>query len=283
MHIFLNTFRDALCCKTNHDNSPPLHYFVQSNPTSTDKLFFLTQMIYQYLESLWITNGLSEAPLTITCQYCNENVIQLFLIYSPEAVNDRDNNSNLPIHHILKQKLLVSSNVIQQLVNIAPMMCVKPTCQNKPNYPTKLPLYYALHDHPDSTIRVLVECYPWSLVIPPNPKGRLPLHLACIHGKSSIIPLLLGQNPHAVRQRDNWNRLPIHYALNNLPDITTETLQQIVNKWQDLCYEFCIEHDLTDSDNSWYYLDKDEVHNMFDDWQFTLRAETNYQHYVLHF
>jgi len=102
MHILLNMFRDALWCKPNHDNSLPLHYFVKRNPTSNNKLFFLTQMIYQYLESLWITNGLSEAPLTITCQYCNENVIQLFLIYSPEAVNDMDDDGNLPIHHILK-------------------------------------------------------------------------------------------------------------------------------------------------------------------------------------
>jgi len=89
------------------------------------------------------------------------------------------------------------------MVNIAPTMCAQPTCQNKQNYPTKLPLYYAIQDHPDSTIRVLVECYPESLTIPANPKGRLPLHLACIHGKSSIIPLLLEHNPQAVRQCDN--------------------------------------------------------------------------------
>jgi len=108
--------------------------------------------------------------------------------------------------------------------NIAPAICIEPTCQNKLNYPTKLPLYYALCDHPDSTIRVLVECYPQSLAIPANPKGRLPLHLACIHGKSSIIPFLLEQNPHAVRQYDNQNRLPIHYVSNNLPNNTTETL-----------------------------------------------------------
>jgi len=76
----------------------------------------------------------------------------------------------------------------------------------------------------------LVECYPQSLTIPADPKGRLPLHLACIHGKLSIIPFLLEQNPHAVRQCDNKNRLPIHYALNNLPDITTETWQQLINK-----------------------------------------------------
>jgi len=68
----------------------------------------------------------------------------------------------------------------------------------------------------------LVECYPESLTIPANPKGRLPLHLACIHGKSLIIPLLIEHNPQAVRQHDNQNRLPIHYAANNLPKITTE-------------------------------------------------------------
>jgi len=127
VHILLkNTFRDALCWITNHDNSLPLHYCVQSNPTSTHKLFFLTQMIYQYPESLWIMNELSETPLTIACQYCNENVIWLFLIYSPEAVNNMDNNGNLPIHHIPKQKPLVNCNIIQQLVNIAPTMCIKP-------------------------------------------------------------------------------------------------------------------------------------------------------------
>jgi len=42
MHILLNMFRGALLCKTNNDNSLPLHYFMQSKPTSTNDLFFLT-------------------------------------------------------------------------------------------------------------------------------------------------------------------------------------------------------------------------------------------------
>jgi len=78
-------------------------------------------------------------------------------------------------------------------------------------------LYYVLHDHPDSTIWVLVECYSQSLVIPMDPKGRLHLHLAWIHGKSSIIPFLLQYNPDAVQYHDNHNRLPLHHASNNLP------------------------------------------------------------------
>jgi len=61
---------------------------------------------------------------------------------------------------------------------------------------------------------------PQSLAIPTDPKGRLPLHLAFIHGKSCIIPFLLEHNPDAVRQCDNQIRLPIHYALK----ITTEML-----------------------------------------------------------
>ncbi len=36
----------------------------------------------------------------------------LFLIYSPEAVNNMDDNGNLPTHHILKQKPLVNCNII---------------------------------------------------------------------------------------------------------------------------------------------------------------------------
>jgi len=124
----------------------------------------------------------------------------------------------------------------------------------KQNYATKLPLYYAIRDHPDSIIRVLVECYPAV-----DPKGRLPLHLACIHGKSSIIPLLIKHNPQAIRQCDYQNRLLIHYAASNIPKITTEALQQLVNKWQDLCYEFCIEQDLTDSDDSRYYVDNNAM------------------------
>jgi len=119
---------------------------------------------------------------------------------------------------------LVNCNVLQQLVNIAPTMCVQPSCQKKQTNGTKLPLYYAIRDHPDSIIRVLVECYPESLTIAVDPKGRLPLHLACIHGKSSILPLLLEQNPQAVGQCDNQNRLPIHYAASNIPKITTEAL-----------------------------------------------------------
>jgi len=123
--------------------------------------------------------------------------------------------------------------------------------------PTKLLLYYPIHDCPDSIIQVLVECYPQSLALPMDPKRRLPLHLACIHGISSIIPFLLQHNPNAVQQCDNCNRLPLHYASNNLPKITTEMLQQLINKWQELCFEFCIEQDLIDSDDNRYILEED--------------------------
>jgi len=155
--------------------------------------------------------------------------IQLFLIYGPEAVSNMDDKGNLPIHHILKQKPLVDCNVIQQLVNIAPMMCMESGYQNKPNHLTKLPLYYHY------VIILILPYESWLITIPADPKGQLPLHLACIHGKLSIIPFLLKLYPHAMRQCDNQNRLPIHYASNNLPDITTETLQQLVKKWQDSC------------------------------------------------
>jgi len=47
-------------------------------------------------------------------------------------------------------------------------------------------------------------------------------------------------------------------------------------------FSFIDEQDLTDSDNSWYYLYEDEVHKMFDDWQLALRTETHYQCYILY-
>jgi len=143
MHSLLDSFKDALCSETN-DKSLPLHYYVINNPTMNDELFFLTQMIYQYQELLLKTNNQCETPLAIACQFCNDNVIRLLLIYGPDAVNYMDDNGNLPIHHLLQRRPFVNCNVIQQMVNIAPTMCVEPTCQNKQNYPTKLPLYYAI-------------------------------------------------------------------------------------------------------------------------------------------
>jgi len=53
-------------------------------------------------------------------------------------------------------------------------------------------------------------------------------------------------------------------SANNLPEISTEALQQLVNKWQDSCYKFCIEQDLTDSDDSQYYLNE-EAKMMYSD------------------
>jgi len=85
-------------------------------------------------------------------------------------------------------------------------------------------------------------------------------------GLLSIIPFLLQDNPDAVWQYDNHKRLPPHYASNNLSKITTEVLQQLNIKWQELCCKFCIEQDLTDSNNSRYIIEEDkEGSNQFDD------------------
>ena len=101
-------------------------------------------MIYQYQESLRKTNNQCETPLAIACQFCNDNVIRLLLIYGPDAVNYMDDDGNLPIHHLLQCQPFINCNVLEQLVNIAPMMCVQPSCQKKQTNGTKLPLYYAI-------------------------------------------------------------------------------------------------------------------------------------------
>jgi len=88
MHRLLDIFRCSLLCKTRNDTSLPLHYFLQSSSSSNNELFFLTWMIYQYPESLVTSNNDKESSLTIACKLCKDaNIIQLLLIYGPQAVN----------------------------------------------------------------------------------------------------------------------------------------------------------------------------------------------------
>ncbi len=50
-----------------------------------------------------------------------------------------------------------------------------------------------------------------------------------------------------------------------------------------MCYEFCIEQDLTDSDDSQYYLDEEEAKMMYSDWWMTIgTTETDYLSLPLH-
>jgi len=50
------------------------------------------------------------------------------------------------------------SNIIEQMVQTNPSITIEPA-RNKPGIPEYLPMFYALHDHNDSTSWVLAECY----------------------------------------------------------------------------------------------------------------------------
>ncbi len=145
-------------------------------------------MIYQFPQSLETKNNENESPLTIAYQYCKDtNVIWLLLIYGPEAVNTLTTREiYLFITYWNKNHwwILMLFNKHEHCSYDVCSTCLSESTK----LPNKTPLYYALCDHPDSTLQVLIECYPQSLAILMVPKERLPLHLSCIHGKLSIIP-----------------------------------------------------------------------------------------------
>ena len=193
-------------------------------------------MIYQFPDSIQQKNKEEKTAIHIACQYCTDpNVIQLLLIFSADAVNCVDADGNLPLHILLKQKrLLMSSNVIEQMITINLQMVIQPVsiCSQK------LPLFYAMRYQPDSTVRAMVECYPHCLSMPTDSKGRLPLHLACISVKKSLIPYFIEKYPKAIKQHDNKNKLPIHYASAQIDAIRMDILHQLVETWSESCYKF---------------------------------------------
>ena len=118
-------------------------------------------------------------------------------------------------------------------------------------------MFYALHDHTDSTICALVECYLQCLQHTTDPKKRLPLHLACIYRKSTIISYFTEKYAEAAQKQDNSSKLPIHYASANL-SITPKTIQQLVLAWPESSFQFCPNKKESDNDNN----DNDD--NMFE-------------------
>jgi len=69
---------------------------------------------------------------------------------------------------------------------------------------------------------------------------KRPLHPAWIQGKLPIIPFLLQHNLDAVQHHDNCNRVPLHYASNNLAKKyrnASTTCQQMAR----IMLQFCIE------------------------------------------
>jgi len=65
-------------------------------------------------------------------------------------------------------------------------------------------MFYAFHDHCDSTIQALVECFPQCLAMPTDAKARLPLKL-------KIITYFIEKYPDAVQVHDNKSKLPLHH------------------------------------------------------------------------
>ena len=126
-------------------------------------------------------------------------------------------------------------------------------------------MFYALHDHTDLMIHALVECYLQCLQTLTDPKERLPLHLACIYGKSTIISYFIEKYAKAAQKHDNNSKLPIHYASANLT-ITPKTIQQLVLAWPESSFQFCpnkkesdnnddnnmFKQDINDFDNNWH-------------------------------
>jgi len=116
-------------------------------------------------------------------------------------------------------------------------MIIQPA-RNNPGIPEYLPLFYALCDHNDLTICVLVECYPKCLQMLTDPKARLPLHLAGTYRKSKIILYFIEKYAEAAHIHNSKSKLPIHYASAKL-SITLKTVQQLVLAWPQSSFEFC--------------------------------------------
>jgi len=143
---------------------------------------------------------------------------------------------NFMVHHIqnnckypLALLLMISSN--SQMVQMNPMMIIE-QARNKPKILVYLPMFSALHDHPDSTIQALVECFPQCLAMPATvPKARLPLHLACIYENQE-------KYPDVAQVHSNKTKLPLHYASANL-SITPKTVQPLAHVWPQSFFEFC--------------------------------------------
>jgi len=111
---------------------------------------------------------------------------------------------------------------------------------------------------------------------------KRPLHPAWIQGKLPIIPFLLQHNLDAVQHHDNCNRVPLHYASNNLAKkqkcfdnlSTNGKNHATILHWTDL----------TDSGNSRYAIEeKEEGNNQFDDDNWFKKGRTNNQCYILYF
>jgi len=236
LHDLLNAWTECVVQRSS-DGSIPLHCIVEARPTGKDALLFISRLIYLFNKSVTITNNNGDTALHIACQHCKDcNVISLLLMFGPTSVNVYDNNGNLPLHYALKQlHPIVPSHVIAQMIQIQPSMVIASRNANDPPF---LPIYYAICDHPDSTVHIMVDCNPQCLQVVADPYGRLALHIACRKGKTSLIAFLIDKNPDAVRVRDSKHKLPIHYASALQPSLPPIVLQQLVHTWPGSCYEY---------------------------------------------
>jgi len=100
--------------------------------------------------------------------------------------------------------------------------------------------------------------------MPRDPKERLPLHLACIYGKSTIILYFIEKYPEAACIYNNKTKLPIHYTSANLA-IPSKTIQQLVLAFPKSSFEFC-QKNKNNNDNDDDNNEDDNMNNFDDNW-----------------
>ena len=157
----------------------------------------------------------SQNPLCFH-QACNNNkvtleIVQLLYNALPVALQLRDDNGELPIHHLCCNKDLDETNSLDILQF---MLEIDPTLPRETNNRGSLPIHLAVMNISTAFCKILINAYPESLRMYTG--GRLPIRLACAHGKrddtADTIQYMLELDPELINEEDSDGYLPIHCA-----------------------------------------------------------------------
>jgi len=117
------------------------------------------------------------------------------------------------------------------------------------------------------SMQFLVECYPQCLAMPTDTKGRLPLHLACIYGKSKIISYFIEKiqklHKYAIASQNYLFIMVLQIVYYSTNDSATFSCMTIIFLW---ILSPKTDESNTNDDGNDKNMNKPDINKFEDDW-----------------
>ncbi|CAB9500658.1 Ankyrin Repeat [Seminavis robusta] len=223
----------------------PIHYAISMQNCH---LSLIEALLASYPDSIKQQDAKACLPIHLACMYRNTHLVECLVEKYPEGLKHPDKDEMLPLHKALRHccdvttvKFLLDKNpasaaakdfsgqfplhllfrfysvpgvIFSSLTNS--LIDAYPEASKHKAVTGKFPLDYVLDRENLSEQElqfILSHCHSADSISNVDAEGRLPIHIACKKGRTSMaIKLMAVAHPDSLKQPDNSGNLPVHYA-----------------------------------------------------------------------